>query len=256
MSFADDITALCKNIEGIQQIIDEYVRFSQYSGIKLNIEKTEILIIGKQTKDHEIFEINTSHSNIKIVEGKKVNICGITFSNKIELAYQDNTLNKIDKLERQLNIWKQRNLTLQGKILIVKTFGISQLIYSMQATNINNKELKKIEDIIFRFIWNVKSTSRRCNDKVKRKIMYSKSTSGGLSAPDIDKINRAIKLKHIIRCQTNKHPVSKITNNELNRIGNFRKTGMSHSLYIRNAVESNKFLENLINHDIKVMSSE
>jgi len=260
MSFADDITAICRNIEGIQQIIDEYLNFSQYSGIKLNIDKTEILIIGKVTEAPVTFEIDNSITKIKIIDSNKVKICGITFSNDPKIAYQDNIKNKIDKLERQLNIWRQRNLTLEGRNLIVKTFGISQLIYSMQATNILKEELKKIEDIIFRFIWGVKASSRRCNDKIKRKIMYSKQESGGLRAPDIDKINRAIKLKHILRCHNNTHPVAIITNNELRRIGffpgNFRKTLKSNSTYIQNVVDTNTIMELLLDKDIRVMSAE
>jgi hypothetical protein len=50
-------------------------------------------------------------------------------------------------MERQLNIWRQRNVSTEGKILLVKTFGLSQLIYSLQATNIKIEEEKKIEEI-------------------------------------------------------------------------------------------------------------
>jgi exonuclease III len=260
MSYADDITALCKNIEGIQFIIDEYLRFSQYSGIKLNIEKTEIMIIGKLNEIPTTFEIKNSNDIIKIIDSKSVKICGITFSNSDECAYQENIIDKIDKLERQLNIWRQRNLTLQGKILIVKTYGLSQLVYSLQATQIFTKELKKIEDIIFRFIWNVKQTNNRCNDKLKRKIMYNNIEAGGLGAPNVDKLNRAIKLKHIIRCQSNPHPVSLITNAELKRTGfsitGFSKTVKSFSNYVQSALDTNKMLEGLLMNDIKIMSNE
>jgi len=54
-SYADDITAICVNLNGIQEIIDEYLNFSKYSGIKLNLNKTEILVIGKKEDRRENF---------------------------------------------------------------------------------------------------------------------------------------------------------------------------------------------------------
>ncbi len=260
MSFADDITAICSNLEGIQYIINEYLNFSKYSGIKLNIEKTEILIIGKKTKDPVTFEITHNDRVIRIVDVSKVKICGITFSNNFEEAYDANIREKIYKLERQLNIWRQRNLTLQGKILIVKTFGISQLIYSLQATIIKPQELKMIEDIIFRFTWNIKSSSTRCIGKIKRDVLKAQVSKGGLAAPDIEAIDRAIKLKHIMRCLTNSHPVSILVKNELVRtnfqICKFYSHKASTSNYMQNVMDTNEKLEKLLSDDIITMSNE
>jgi hypothetical protein len=39
----------------------------------------------------------------------------MTFSNNRDESYQDNIVHKIEKLEKQLNIWRQRNLSLEGK---------------------------------------------------------------------------------------------------------------------------------------------
>ena len=36
-------------------------------------------------------------------------------------------------MESNLKAWKSRNLTYEGKSLIIKTFGLSQLIYGMQV---------------------------------------------------------------------------------------------------------------------------
>ncbi len=260
MSFADDITALCTNLEGIQHIIDEYLNFSKYSGIKLNIDKTEILVIGKKNSNPISFSISHDDNIIKIIDSNKVKICGITFSNCNEEAYKDNILEKILKLERQLNIWRQRNLTLQGKILIDKTFGISQLIYSLQATTIKPIDIKRIDDIIFRFIWNTKSTSNRCIGKINRKTLKAEISKGGLKAPDMEMIDRSIKLKHILRCLETSHPISIIVKNELKdinlKIGQFAKNTHSRIMYIQNVVETNKYLEKLLQTDIVEMSNE
>ena len=147
-SYADDITALCENKEGIQEIINCYNTFTSFSGIMLNLPKTEILVIGKKTQSKESFKIVSNTVELLIHDQECVKICGITFSNNPIIAYTANVKDKILKLEGQLNIWRQRNLSLKGKILIVKTFGLSQLVYSMQATSFHTKELKLIEQIL------------------------------------------------------------------------------------------------------------
>jgi hypothetical protein len=128
-TFADDITAVTKDKEGIKHIIDNYNNFSNISGIKLNIPKTEIMILGKNKNKIENFKIKSGNKDIVITNQDSVKICGITFSTNKETSYKENIVKRIDKLTRILNIWKQRNLTLKGKILIAKTFAISQIIY-------------------------------------------------------------------------------------------------------------------------------
>jgi hypothetical protein len=64
IAYADDITCITSDKESIQVIINEYEKFSLFSGIKLNVKKTEILIAGKKTKGKIAFELsymNESH---------------------------------------------------------------------------------------------------------------------------------------------------------------------------------------------------
>jgi len=218
-SFADDITAVCENIEGIQEIIDCYTEFTSYSGVKLNIPKTEILIIGKKSSSKTVFKITSDTQEYTIHDQEKVKICGITFSNNSEIAYKENIQDKITKCERQLNIWRQRNLTLKGKILIAKTFGISQLVYSLQATEIKDVDLKRIEGIIYKFIWNIKPTSTHSMGRLNREIMKSDYSDGGLKAPDIWLMDEALKFKHYLRCHTSTHPIAKHTVKEIQKKG-------------------------------------
>ena len=58
-----------------------------------------------------------------------IKLCGITYSDNEELAYEKNISDKIMKLENQIKRGLWRGLSLEGKILITKTFGLSQLIY-------------------------------------------------------------------------------------------------------------------------------
>jgi hypothetical protein len=216
-TFADDITAITKDKEGINHIIDNYNRFSNLSGIRLNIPKTEIMSLGKNKNKIENFKINSGNKEIVIVNQKSVKICGITFSTSKEISYEENIVKRIDKLTRILNVWRQRNLTLKGKILIAKTFAISQVVYAMQSTTLKKEDLLKIEREIYKFIWNIKNSSTKVAGKIKRDILKGKPEMGGLNAPDIQNLNSAIKFKYLLRAQTSQHPLAKYTRAILNK---------------------------------------
>ncbi len=248
-SFADDITAICCNVDGIQNVIDCYEKFSAYSGVKLNVPKTEIMVLGSQNCERECFDITSGGAEYRIFSQNKVKICGITFSNDPNVAYNENVKEKIIKLERQLNIWRQRNLTLQGKILIAKTFGISQLIYRMQSTSIKENDLIKIEEIIFKFIWNIKPSSSHSNGRLSREMMKKSYEEGGLKAPNIWLINDSLKFKHYLRCQYNTHPISKYTTEAV-------KANKLKSGFIANVINVKRKIEAIILNDIKVLKNE
>ena len=76
----------------------------------------------------------------KIKTLEELNICGIWYC-RDSLKEEDRNFNdKIEKLKTNLKKWIKRRLTLEGKSLVVKTFGILQLICSLQALPL---ELKK-----------------------------------------------------------------------------------------------------------------
>ena len=58
-----------------------------------------------------------------------VKILGIYIGHDKKEMEENNFKEKIDNIKVKLNIWKQRNLTLFGRILIIKTFALSQLLY-------------------------------------------------------------------------------------------------------------------------------
>ena len=56
-------------------------------------------------------------------------------------------------LEKTLNTWQRRNLTLYRKINIIKTLGISKLIYSSSVLPVPDHYIQEINKLIFNFIW-------------------------------------------------------------------------------------------------------
>ncbi len=188
-----------------------------------------------------------------------VKVCGIALSNDNKSAYQENIINKIVKLERQLDLWRMRNLTLQGKILIVKTFGLSQLIYSLQSTYIREEELKVIENVIFRFVWNIKKTNPIVSGKIKRDIIKKDIEEGGLRAPDIAHINSSIKYKNLLKHLYGSNHLLKVIYR--NKVGNKfslnnYNIGATSKTYVGTALNTHKLIGQLLHSDIKTISDE
>ena len=90
-------------------------------------------------------------------------------------------------------LWKFRPLTVIGKILITKTFGMSNLIYSMSILESNDDVLKKAQNAINNFIWGGPIA------RVKHKTLIAPYDLGGLCAPDLQSQNKALRLVWIGR---------------------------------------------------------
>jgi hypothetical protein len=97
-----------------------------------------------------------------------------------------------------------------GKILVTKTFGVSQLIYSLQSSRINENDVKDIDAFIFKFLWSKKGTGNRAPDRIKRIVMKQEYEKGGLKVTDIDSFDKALKLKQYLRASKCNHPIKYI----------------------------------------------
>ena len=266
LSYADDITLICKDESSIQHALDIYYSFSKISGIDLNVPKTEILKIGCQEED-KTNNVSIIYNQIQhnITPLNKVKICGITFSTDNDIAYQDNIINKIYKLNNNLNQWKMRNLTLTGKIQIVKSLGLSQLTASLQQTYIKEQEIQAIEKSILRFLWNKKDTSR-ASGLVSSKILKLDYNQGGLKCPDIKSINFSLKYKNFLRTLNISHPSSDLYKiiliknklsmdyNPYNDISEHNKTNRNAKTFIAQAHYVHRQMASLTERDMKFIA--
>jgi len=218
--FADDIGLVVNNDPiTVHNIFKDYSSFSSLSGIELNVEKTEILKLNVNTLHNDFVPIPIVVNNTNIYTVESLTICGICYSNNVNTSYDFNIIDKINKLEKQLIIWLQRPLSVEGKILITKTFGLSQLIYVLQMCEIEDSDLRNVERIIFKFLWNKKWIGNSAPDRIKRATLKLPYARGGLQAPDIAIVNKALKVKQFLRAMKSNHPISLIQKFQLERVG-------------------------------------
>ena len=88
------------------------------AGLKLNIDKTEAMGLGA----YKNIEDNTF--GVKFVD-KPLKCLGIFVGSNETVCNEKNWNEKITKIEKILASWKHRDLTIFGKILIIKTLALS-----------------------------------------------------------------------------------------------------------------------------------
>ena len=92
----------------------------------------------------------------------------------------------MDALEKTLNNWKRRKLTLLGKINIVKSVGLSKLIYNASVLPVPNNFCDQVNKVTFNFIWDNKIA------KIKKKTIIGERKNGGLTMIDFTLMNKAL----------------------------------------------------------------
>ena len=114
--------------------------------------------------------------NIAIVwSDEPIKCLGIWFSNNQDqrlISY--NWEHKLNLMENKIAVWKKRNLSLFGKVLIIKSVLLSNIILQASVLPIPQGIEKKLNNLIFGFLWNG-------HDKLKRTSVIRDVEQGGLN---------------------------------------------------------------------------
>jgi hypothetical protein len=122
---------------------------------------------------------------------------GIYFGHDKEECEKLNWENKIEKMNNLLLLWSKINLTILGKILIIKSFIFPIFTYVASACVVPEKHRKEIDSKCFKFIWNNKP------DKVKRNTVEGKLGIGGLKMIDIQSYFMSLNASWVSRLVSN-----------------------------------------------------
>ena len=183
---ADDTTLFLNSKDDMmvaKTIIDH---FSTLSGLKLNHLKNNAMRLGKQAIEPDI-PFNTTN---------KIKILGVFFTNdKGAGNIEDNWKNRIDNIENTIQLWSQRDLGISGKIIVIKTFLLSQLIFVMQSIGLPENAITKINRLLYKFLWQRKFSNKKAFEKIKRKVMESDISKGGLGMVNIRRIQEGFRIK-------------------------------------------------------------
>ena len=250
--FADD-TELFQN--GKSKTFEETIRvlddFGNKSGLKINIEKTIVILLGSNTNSnirympHLKFEWNPP----------KFKILGIWFTNDLENCARLNFDTKFQEVKSLFIIWLRRPITPLGRIAIFKSLILSNLVHLwLLLLDPPDTFIEDLQKMIFRFVWN------RKRDRISRDTAVKHIADGGLGIPQIKSFMNALKLTWIKNTlKTTNHRWKQLACQMYQDMDNIHMYGSS--IYSKE-VHSNRFWEDtfkvyeLFRYKVKPDSSE
>ena len=121
-----------------------------------------------------------------------VKTLGIYFSCNREEVIKQNFHRTLGNVQKTINLWKLRSLSLQGKVTIIKSFLVPKLLYASSILETPPEIFKQMKKMIFKFLW-------RGPDKVKRVVVINSLKNGGLNLTDLETHIKASRLSWIPR---------------------------------------------------------
>ena len=180
MSYADDQSYTLADKPSIEYMVRKVDLFGECSGVLLNKQKTEAVGMGL------LKNIEDTVAGIKIWP-KPVKLLGHWLSYNQEQEDKLNFHDKLEKINKTLSPWVSRSLTLRGKVLVSKTLGVSQAIYSMMAGTVPTSFIKNLQTLLDKFIWN-QGTS-----KIARHVLIQDYHNGGLKHTCVNSLHTSLK---------------------------------------------------------------
>ena len=99
--------------------------FKEISGLSVNYAKSQVIWIGSKRNSLEKLVDNSdlvwNKTNFKVL--------GIEFNINLEGMVNLNYNRKITSIKNLLKHWKRRNLTPMGRITVIKSLAISQIVH-------------------------------------------------------------------------------------------------------------------------------
>jgi bifunctional DNA-binding transcriptional regulator/antitoxin component of YhaV-PrlF toxin-antitoxin module len=185
VQMADDTTVFVEDPDSLEHTLKMLTLFEQYAGLRLNKSKTEAMWLGKNR--------NNKTTPVEVTWVKEVHSLGIFFSYDTDSVVQKNFMDRAKEFQRVLNMWRQRDLSLIGKITILKSLAFSKVIYQCGMITTPTKFIEEITDIAYSFIWDDKP------DKIKRQTLIAEYEKGGLKMLDIGSFLKAQKAMWVKR---------------------------------------------------------
>ena len=200
--YADDaIMFLEPNASSLKGAIEEMEIFSSFSGLHTNVSKTKCMPIGCS-------ERIVNSLGVSYVE--EIKILGITFNGKNQEVTDRNIAAILPRVEKEIVQWKRRNLSIIGKITVIKSLLMSKLVHILMALpNPSRRMVKQIESIWYKFLWKGRK------DLVKRTKVVQGYNHDGMKMIDLWSFIKSMKVSWIKRLHWSNHGWARLIQTEL-----------------------------------------
>ena len=99
----------------------------------------------------------------------------------------------IQKIKSKLEIWKTRDLSFEGKSLLIRSIAVSQILYAIEMKSIDEKYTNDVNKILFDFLW----SGKRYN--INKAICNLPRQMGGLNIVDMQTLIKVKRVQWVIR---------------------------------------------------------
>ena len=190
-------TFFVKDSHSLHRILELMGKCQEFPSLKFSVDKCEACWIGgaKTSRSKPVRCKWTPLSK------KCIKILGINFSYNKRLANEENYYDLAIDCRALLNIWKQRWLSLPGKIQVFKSLVASKPVYAASVVSISDNFVQEMKSLHKEFIW----INRK--PKIKHTDLIGDYAEGGLKDIDIESKLLSIKISWVRRLKdSNFHP--------------------------------------------------
>uniref|UniRef100_A0A803TU91 Reverse transcriptase domain-containing protein n=1 Tax=Anolis carolinensis TaxID=28377 RepID=A0A803TU91_ANOCA len=177
-----------KAIHEIQIILKD---FERYSGLKVNMSKSEMMIYNMGKKEQK--ELQTKMGDIKIIRNK-IKYLGITITKEITKLKAANYGAIWKKIQEKLKAWGDKQLSIPRKILALKMCIIPKLLYLFQTLSIkiDYRQIKEWDNTLREWIYGKK------RNRIMKKIQYTPRRLLGWGFPNLQNYYEAFQLRSLL----------------------------------------------------------
>lgn len=187
--YTDDILITLTNPEiSLPNLFSLLKIFGMYSGYKLNLQKTQILLYNyRPSQDvQKIAKFNWSNTSIKYL--------GIHIPIDLSDLYECNYVPLTSEIKADLQRWSLLPMNMHNRIDIIKMNLLPKLLYLFQALPIQvpSKQFNEWNRMISNFIW------AKQKPRIKFQTLQLQRDKGGFALPCLEDYYRAAQLRVMI----------------------------------------------------------
>ena len=187
--FADDTSLYLDGSEkSLKASLEVLANFEETSGLKLNIQKTKAIWLGSKRFSQEKLCAGQELDWVKNFTSLGINYDVLNLADITKL----NCDTKMMEIENLLRNWNRRNISLFGRIQVIKSLALSKIVHFLIALPTPEKDyMRRIDKRFYRFLWRSKPP------KIKKKVLEMDYCKGGLKMVNIFTFEKSLKIKWV-----------------------------------------------------------
>jgi hypothetical protein len=186
-AYADDLTIIFKMTrEAVGTVMRLLNQFSEMTGLEVNKEKTQLMVGG-------VDDWQEGHQVCGVTIVNKVKLLGIGIDRKLE-KLDENWDEVISRMRRLSGYWCNFGLSITGRVMVAKTYLVSQAIYLMGVLPMSQVIGDMMNEILVNFV------SGR-GRPIERQRQLLEEECGGYGMIDMNIMNMCIKSTWIRRAK-------------------------------------------------------